>query len=246
MPTVLHRKGLFTASALLNVKNHATKVLIINANNRQFTLSKHTKLGTIAFQTESIICYTIASKPIKGNVRFRTDKFRELNDLHVHLRQQCYPTQIREHIDTMTKHIENEDLHEQLQGILWKNGRLFDTQPSVINYTLEGAINTGNHPPIHIPPYRQSGKDQQRIQDETDKLLKQDIIEPSTFPWSSPVVLVPVIPKGKIRKSIMQIYHDTRANGSHFARDRTLKTIRERYFWSGMNKGIRKYARIMS
>ncbi|CAF1183810.1 unnamed protein product [Didymodactylos carnosus] len=193
-PTSTSPVGLFTASALLNVKKHATKVLIINANNRQFTLSKHTKLGTIAFQTEPTICYTIASKPVKGNVRFRTDKSREFqskipihqcyvcqknflsrNDLHVHLRHQCCPTEIREHIDTMTKHIENEDQREQLQ---------------VINYTLEGAINTGDHAPIHIPPYRQSGKDQQRIQDGTDKLLKQGIIEPSTSPWSSPVVLL--------------------------------------------------------
>ncbi|CAF1183803.1 unnamed protein product [Didymodactylos carnosus] len=55
--------------------------------------------------------------------------------------------------------------------------------------------------------------------------------------------LVPVVPKGKIRKSIMQIYHDTPANDSHFGRDRTLKTIGERYYWPTMNKDIRNYVR---
>ncbi|CAF1130356.1 unnamed protein product [Didymodactylos carnosus] len=119
---------------------------------------------------------------------YRED-FLSRNDLHVHLRQQCYPTEIREHIDTMTKHIENEDQREQLQAILWKYGRLFDTtQPLVINYTLEGAIYTGDHPSVHIPPYRR--KEHQRIQNETHDLLKQGIIDPSTSAWSSPAVLV--------------------------------------------------------
>ncbi|CAF4378547.1 unnamed protein product, partial [Didymodactylos carnosus] len=132
-------------------------LLIINANNRQFTLSKHTKLGTIAFQTEPTIWYTIASKPVKGNVRFRTDKSREFQSkIPIH---QCY--------------------------------------------TLKGAINTGDHALIHIPPYRQSGKDQQRIQDETDKLLKRGIIEPSTSPIQTDAskvgigaVLLQVYPEG--------------------------------------------------
>ncbi|CAF4555427.1 unnamed protein product, partial [Didymodactylos carnosus] len=85
--TNLHRKGLFTASALLNAKKYATKVLIINANNRQFTLWKHTKLGTIAFQTEPTVCYTIASKPVKG----RLDKSREFQSkIPIH---QCYVCQ---------------------------------------------------------------------------------------------------------------------------------------------------------
>ncbi|CAF4416611.1 unnamed protein product, partial [Rotaria magnacalcarata] len=37
---------------------------------------------------------------------------------------------------------------------------------------------------------RRSPKDHQIITDETDKFLQQTIIEPSTSPWCSPVVLV--------------------------------------------------------
>ncbi|CAF1112294.1 unnamed protein product, partial [Didymodactylos carnosus] len=64
------------------------------------------------------------------------------------------------------------------------------TTPSVVNTTLTHAIDTGNHRPLYTPQYRQSHKDQQRISDETDKLIKQGIVENSTSPWSSPIVLI--------------------------------------------------------
>ncbi|CAF1107343.1 unnamed protein product [Didymodactylos carnosus] len=42
---------------------------------------------------------------------------------------------------------------------------------------------------------------------------------------------VPLVPKGILRNSILKIYHDTAANGSHFGRDKTLHKVRERYYW---------------
>ncbi|CAF4450544.1 unnamed protein product, partial [Didymodactylos carnosus] len=57
----LDKKGLFTANALLNINNNTTKVLIINANSRQFTLSKNTKLGRISNQVELTVCLTLPS-----------------------------------------------------------------------------------------------------------------------------------------------------------------------------------------
>ncbi|CAF4577460.1 unnamed protein product, partial [Rotaria magnacalcarata] len=48
----------------------------------------------------------------------------------------------------------------------------------------------GTHRPIHTPPYRKSNKDQETLNKETDKLLKNGIIGHSTSPWSSSVVLV--------------------------------------------------------
>ena len=79
----------------------------------------------------------------------------------------------------------------KLSNILWKFGKLFDTRkPSKIDITLKNAIDTGTHRPIHTAPYRKSNKDQEMLSMETQKLLKKEIIEHSTSPWSSPVVLV--------------------------------------------------------
>ncbi|CAF4955780.1 unnamed protein product, partial [Rotaria socialis] len=89
------------------------------------------------------------------------------------------------------EHISDEKQREQILKILWKYGKLFDiSEPSKIDITLKNAVDTGAHRRIHTPPYRKSNKDQETLNKETDKLLKNGIIEHSASPWSSPVVLV--------------------------------------------------------
>ncbi len=117
--------------------------------------------------------------------------FTTRNNLFKHLKTKCYPKEIRERISELTAHISDNKQREQITNILWKYGKLFDTRKSSkINITLQNAIDTGTHRPIHTPPYRKSNKDQEILQQETDKLLRDGIIEHSTSPWSSPVVLV--------------------------------------------------------
>ncbi|CAF1440986.1 unnamed protein product, partial [Rotaria sp. Silwood1] len=52
---------------------------------------------------------------------------------------------------------------------------------------------------------------------------------------------VPYVPQGDFRKTILQIYHDTAANGAHFGRDKTVHKIKQRYFWPSMYKDINNY-----
>ena len=119
------------------------------------------------------------------------ERFLTRNDLQQHLRQQCYPQDIREKIEKLTSHIEYPNQRQRLQHILWKHGKLFDLrQPSTIKATVRHAIETGTHSPVFTPPYRVSYKDEHIQREEIDKLLKQGIIEESTSPWSSPIVLV--------------------------------------------------------
>ncbi|CAF1308488.1 unnamed protein product [Rotaria sordida] len=113
------------------------------------------------------------------------------NELFKHLRNKCYPEEIRQQINKLTEHISDDKQREQILKILWKYGKLFDIRrPSKIDIVLKNAIDTGTHRPVHTPPYRKSNKDQETLRKETDKLLKNAIIEHSTSPWSSPVVLV--------------------------------------------------------
>ena len=113
------------------------------------------------------------------------------NDLQNHLHERCYSNDIREQIGKLTSHVQNPNRRRRLENILWKYGKLFDLRvPSIIKAIVQHAIETGNHPPVHTPPYRVSYKDEQMQRQEIEKLLKQGIIEESTSPWSSPIVLV--------------------------------------------------------
>ncbi|CAF2698527.1 unnamed protein product [Rotaria sp. Silwood2] len=193
----LNNKALFTANALLNIENRTIKISIINATNRQQTLSEGTKLGIVT-QLSSTIGVTISSDQFKERIpkgkackvlipegkgantsnklnfnnlpttalygqqhqcRKCYQHFDTSNELFKHLRNQCYPEEIRQQINKLIEHISDDKQREQILKILWKYGKLFD-------------IN------------------QETLRKETDKLLKNGIIEHSTSPWSSPVVLV--------------------------------------------------------
>ncbi|CAF1594710.1 unnamed protein product, partial [Didymodactylos carnosus] len=206
------------------VKSGTTHILIVNASDRQHTLSRNTKLGSISHNSTSTICLTldrrrnvfrswspphhernghrscgvvrdISCTPLNNQHNHQcyvcNQKFLSGNDLYIHLRQSCYPEDMRDQIEQLTDHIENPMEKQQIQAILWKYGKLFDgRQPSVIKTTYQHAIDTGNHRPVYTPPYRQSQKDQEILIQETNKLLKQGRIEPSISPWSSTVVLI--------------------------------------------------------
>lgn len=54
---------------------------------------------------------------------------------------------------------------------------------------VKHAINTEQHPPIHQKPYKVSRNEREIIQGQVNDMLKQNVIQPSTSLWSSPVVL---------------------------------------------------------
>ena len=225
----LKTKALFIANSLLNIQNKKIKISIINATDRQRTLSEGTRLG-LATQVSASVSVTISPNQLKESILQRkackqliskgkraktatkldcitasiisshgnSNKCRQCrqhfdtrNELFKHLRRECYPEEMRTQINKLTAHITDDKQRERLVKILWKYGKLFDiSEPSKIDINLKNAIDTGTHRPVHTPPYRKSNKDQEILRQETDKLIKNGIIEHSTSPWSSPVVLV--------------------------------------------------------
>ncbi|CAF4686011.1 unnamed protein product, partial [Rotaria sp. Silwood1] len=234
-------KQILLTNALIRIDNNKSKLMIINANNRQRTLSKNTKLGYISYQSElnnylilpvlseednyqtthsksfiykrdntrksgswdlsprgkrkvqltDFTCGKKCHEEEQHQCYVCQEQFLSRNDLQQHLRRKCYPLEMREQIGKLTQHIEDSKQRQQLQNVLWKHGKLFDLrQPSIIKATVHHAIETGAHPPVYTSPYRVSYKNEQTQREEIDKLLKQGIIEESTSPWSSPIVLV--------------------------------------------------------
>jgi hypothetical protein len=202
----LQHKSILIPDTLINIHDHQAQLLITNGTDHPYTLPRNIHLGTVS--TSPIICTmssplpatTTSSSFTSTSRRFSrpehlcyicNNTFLSNNDLYHHLREKCYPPELRHQIETLTQHIEHVNHRKQVQNILWKYGKLFDIRnPSKINITLENAIETGHHRPTYTPPYRRSPKDHQTLSAETEKLLNQKHIEPSTSPWNSPVVLV--------------------------------------------------------
>lgn len=86
----------------------------------------------------------------------------------------------------------------QLQQLLNKYKDIFNDKPgrtTVCSHTIDLQPGTK---PIHMPPYRVNPQKAESIRKEIDLMLEMGVIEESTSPWASPVVLVPK-PDGSIR-----------------------------------------------
>ncbi|CAF1228015.1 unnamed protein product [Rotaria sp. Silwood1] len=148
----LKNKALFTGNALLNIENRTIEISIINAMNRQQTLSEGIKLGIVT-QLSSTIGVTVSSNYLieripkgkackvlipegKGAKASNTSNFNHMptttshdqqhqcrecyqhfntgNELFKHLRNKCYPEEIRQQINKSIEHINDDKQREQL------------------------------------------------------------------------------------------------------------------------------------
>ena len=81
---------------------------------------------------------------------------------------------------------------KSLQGIIDEYSSIFATDNSQIGLThlIKMDINTGDHPPISMRPYKTSLTHCKWLEKEIDKLLRGGIIILSHSPWSFPIVNV--------------------------------------------------------
>ncbi|CAF1273263.1 unnamed protein product [Didymodactylos carnosus] len=77
---------------------------------------------------------------------------------------------------------------KKLKISLWENKELFDITPSIVNVEPQSTIKSGDHVPIFSKQFPSSEQGHRFKSEETMKLLKQDRIEPSNSPWSSPIL----------------------------------------------------------
>ncbi|GBL81634.1 Retrovirus-related Pol polyprotein from transposon 297, partial [Araneus ventricosus] len=82
---------------------------------------------------------------------------------------------------------------EELLHLLEEFGDIFDinkkSRKSRCN-AVKHRIETSDNAPIKQRPYRTSATERRAIENEVQRMLKEDVIQPSDSPWSSPVVLV--------------------------------------------------------
>jgi len=93
-------------------------------------------------------------------------------------------------LENLVDHILDDQEKCEFLTIPQRHCRVFDLSKHTIAKTqLSHGIVTGDHPPISVRPYYRTVAQRKELQHEVGKLLLDNIIRPSTSPWSSPALL---------------------------------------------------------
>ena len=86
-----------------------------------------------------------------------------------------------------------EEYKEELSQLLKDNADLFAVTDMELGRTDSATmkVDTGNHPPIRIKPYRTPLNQRPVVEKAVDDMLAANIIRPSNSSWSFPILLVP-------------------------------------------------------
>ena len=145
-------------------KNRNIPVMIVNSTNKTYKIKK----GCVIAQLEKIEDETMitVSEVVKQGKENELETFDE--------------------IDAPDKYA------NQIKDLLRKNADLFATKDSDLSHTdtTRMNINTGDHSPIKLRPYRTPLNNRKVIDEAIDEMLDAKVIEPSNSPWSFPVVIV--------------------------------------------------------
>ena len=184
---VIRRLGLTSSYAVVTLHNAKTKipVKILNLMDVPITILKQTKLSILEeLQNEDIIddtnwedspsLHANSSKISSKKVRIApTDKFINMFDF--------------------SESIFNSEQKSQLKDLLWEFEDVFHKPGDKLGSTDILKFDIQLKPdsrPFRIPPYRTNPRMRDEIEKQVNSMLKDDIIEPSVSPFSSPVVMV--------------------------------------------------------
>jgi transposase InsO family protein len=166
-PKLLEKTGLFIARCLVNPSSGKAPLRIINVSNDTQVLYAKTTTAT-GEPTSAVVLHNPEASGAHQLPEF-------LDDLY-----------------TRASHDLDDEQKLKVRELLIKHSGAFAQNKVDIGRTdiVKHQINTGAAAPIKQPLRRQPLVKRQAIHDEIEKMKQQDLIEPSSSPWASPVVLV--------------------------------------------------------
>lgn len=107
----------------------------------------------------------------------------------------CKRSELPEHLSELFDKISDDASgteENQIKNLLLDFEDIFLESYGELGHTalLEDSIDTGSANPIKVPPWRLSQSQKEIVVKELQKMLDQNVIEPSNSSWSAPVVLV--------------------------------------------------------
>ncbi|GBN76508.1 Retrovirus-related Pol polyprotein from transposon 297 [Araneus ventricosus] len=161
-PGQVSQKGVLVAATLVDLKREAIPVRVLNLDNKPKTVDK----GAVIATCEPVV--DIIARPQEFSESLRLPS-------------------ILENLEGL-----NEEQRTAVKKLLQEFQNLFSTSYSDVgrcNMT-QHRINTGNHPPIKQYPRRLPLAKKEEAERLVKEMVDNGIIEESSGPWASPIVLV--------------------------------------------------------
>ncbi|GBM27783.1 Retrovirus-related Pol polyprotein from transposon 297 [Araneus ventricosus] len=161
-PSEVSQKGVLVAATLVDLKKGAIPVRVLNLDHKPKTIDK----GTVIATCEPVV--DIVARPQEFSESLRLPS-------------------ILENLEGL-----NEEQRTAVKELLQEFQNLFSTSDSDVgrcNMT-QHRINTGNHPPIKQYPRRLPLAKKEEAERLVKEMVDNGIIEESSGPWASPIVLV--------------------------------------------------------
>ncbi|GBO35515.1 Retrovirus-related Pol polyprotein from transposon 17.6, partial [Araneus ventricosus] len=161
-PSEVSQKGVLVAATLVDLKKGAIPVRVLNLDHKPKTIDK----GAVIATCEPVV--DIVARPQEFSESLRLPS-------------------ILENLEGL-----NEEQRTAVKELLQEFQNLFSTSDSDVgrcNMT-QHRINTGNHPPIKQYPRRLPLAKKEEAERLVKEMVDNGIIEESSGPWASPIVLV--------------------------------------------------------
>ncbi|GBN15424.1 Retrovirus-related Pol polyprotein from transposon 297 [Araneus ventricosus] len=161
-PSQVSQKGVLVAATLVDLKREAIPVRVLNLDNKPKIVDK----GAVIATCEPVV--DIVARPQEFSESLRLPS-------------------ILENLEGL-----NEEQRTAVKELLQEFQNLFSTSDSDVgscNMT-QHRINTGNHPPIKQYPRRLPLAKKEEAERLVKEMVDNGIIEESSGPWASPIVLV--------------------------------------------------------
>ena len=174
------------ASGVAEVRSNIPfRVRVLNPSNRSYTLSKGMVIGIASPHPERIISVGMVQE-LTSNADEAGGSCRETAGLASTWKQ-----------DVNLDHLAPEE-REAVLRMLEPHHKMWDGHLGTVAATSHRIEVIPKSKPVHCQPYRAGARARGAEKEEIDRMLAENVIEPTTCEWASPIVLVPK-PDGSLR-----------------------------------------------
>ena len=175
--------------AFVEIDHFSFYLCVYNPTRYVHTLAANTKLGSVHYQSEEEIVYQMFA-PCHKVAATENDSQEQSIKSSGEDHSVDASVSVDDVILGLVAHIADEHHRLDFLHILQQNRRSFDTSKMARAKTkVHHTINTSDHLPTSVRPYFKTVQQRKEVQQEVRKLLNQGILQPSSSPWSSPVLL---------------------------------------------------------
>ncbi|XP_045036926.1 uncharacterized protein LOC123477597 [Daphnia magna] len=182
-------KGVTAGKVLVSSDQPLGLVLMVNLTNRRAYLREGTVLGQMEAVEPSIVAVDEGGMPDWLGDDVWEDSAESIRGSDstprgASIPRQAFRAQVASTLPPANVEKMVELLEEFYTSFALKEGELG------VCRIAEHLIDTGTAPPVHQSPYKSAWKERAIVRKQVDEMLSRTVIERSTSPWASPVVLV--------------------------------------------------------